>query len=102
MGEGESSGKETNPPSLASALLGGSPWFQSRRGPAVKRSPSASSSFFFFFFFFFCNANAASIGSLLKLFRPEEQKDQDLSKPREIAVEVNPSPNCGPEQGTMH
>ena len=97
MGEGASSGKETNPPSLASALLGGSPWFQSRRGPAVKRSPSASSSFFFF-----CNANAASIGSLLKLFRPEEQKDQDLSKPREIAVEVNPSPNCGPEQGTMH
>ena len=61
-----------------------------------------SFSFFFFFFFFFCNANAASIGSLLKLFRPEEQKDQDLSKPREIAVEVNPSPNCGPEQGTMH
>ena len=53
-------------------------------------------------FFFFWNANAASIGSLLKLFRPEEQKDQDLSKPREIAVEVNPSPNCGPEQGTMH
>ena len=94
MGEGESSGKETNPPSLASALLGGSPWFQSRRGPAVKRSPSASS--------FFCNANAASIGSLLKLFRPEEQKDQDLSKPREIVVEVNPSPNCGPKQGTMH
>ena len=99
MGEGESSGKETNPPSLASALLGGSPWFQSRRGPAVKRSPSASSSSSFFFFW---NANAASIGSLLKLFRPEEQKDQDLSKPREIAVEVNPSPNCGPEQGTMH
>lgn len=26
----------------------------------------------------------------------------DLSKPREIVVEVNPSLNCGPEQGTMH
>lgn len=50
----------------------------------------------------FFNANAASIGSLLKLFRPEEQKDLDLSKPREIVVEVNPSLNCSPEQGTMH
>ena len=56
----------------------------------------------FSFFFFFFNANAASIGSLLKLFRPEEQKDLDLSKPREIVVEVNPSLNCSPEQGTMH
>lgn len=90
----KSPGKETNPWSPVSAPLGGSPWFQSRRGPAVKRSPSSSSSFF--------NANAASIGSLLKLFRPEEQKDLDLSKPREMVVEVNPSLNCGPEQGTMH
>lgn len=55
-----------------------------------------------FNFFFFFNANSASIGSLLKLFRPEEQKDLDLSKPRKIVVEVNPSLNCGTEPGTMH
>ena len=58
--------------------------FQRRRHLAVKCPPLT-------FFFFFPNANTVSIGSLFELFWPEEQKDLDLSKLREIVVEINPS-----------